>query len=235
MKNILTLYTLATFLAIPLLCVASPEENIPVENTAPSLTPNQAEQTYREIRKTPPAGAVAIGPTATPEPSRYLILEFSDLQCPDSAKFFQTHKKLLMQQFVNNNRARYEWRDFPLDSHPDAPLAAVAGVCAGNKADAMREKIMGNQASLSEANYVAYAKELGINSARFQTCLRSPNSQGAVRADVHYGKQMGVSGTPTLVVGKLNDKNQLVPLKVIRADKEPLQKMISEIDKALQM
>lgn len=217
---------------------ASPDDNPQRSSRDVMLSPAQAYQSENPVRNTPPtannstAGSQEKGMQEFPN---YLILEFSDLQCPDSAKFARNLKPEIMRSYIYSNRARYEWRDFPLPSHADAEFAAGAALCAGNKADTMRSKILANQSSLSEGTFLNYAQSLGLNPTKYQTCLRAKNTSGAIKADVHYGKQLGVTGTPTLIVGKLNEKNQLIPLQIIRADKETPESIKQKIDQALRM
>jgi hypothetical protein len=51
------------------------------------------------------------------------------------------------------------------------------------------------------ANRLVWAKEVGIDEAKFKECLTSPDAQQAVEKSMSYGEQAGANSTPTFFVG----------------------------------
>jgi protein-disulfide isomerase len=47
-----------------------------------------------------------------------------------------------------------------------------------------------------------YAKSIGVDTKAFATCLDSRQFDGQIKANQNYGISLGVSGTPTFVIGK---------------------------------
>ncbi len=129
------------------------------------------------------------------------IIEFSDYECPFCGKFYTETLPLIEENYVKTGKVKLVFKDFPLNFHPNAQKAAEAARCARDQGGdeayfKMHDKLFDNQASLSEANYKVWAKELGLDSAKFDICLMSDKFAGAVQEDLAYGQQVGVSGTP---------------------------------------
>jgi predicted DsbA family dithiol-disulfide isomerase len=64
----------------------------------------------------------------------------------------------------------------------------------------MHDKLFENQQALSDAVYLQYAKELGLDMARFERALAAPSTRKRVEEDVRAASVAGVTGTPTFVV-----------------------------------
>lgn len=140
-----------------------------------------------------------------------VIVEFSDYQCPFCERAYSDAVTQIDTNYVKTGKVKFVYMDFPLGFHPEAQPAAEAARCfefvkGGNDAEYFKfhDKLFENQASLSNANYKKWAKELGANSAQFDSCLDSGKFADAVQADADYGATIGVSGTPAFFVnGKL--------------------------------
>lgn len=158
-----------------------------------------------------------------------VIMEFSDLQCPDSARYNRDLKQQVLQRYVSSGRAAYEWHDFPLPVHPQAPEAAAAARCAGSAADQMRQQIMANQGQMNASTYAGYARQMGIHGRSFSSCMEKGASAAAVQRDRQLGQSLGVRGTPTLVLGIADGKGNVRPAKVVKAYNPP-QQVLGEID-----
>ncbi|MEP7365060.1 MAG: DsbA family protein [Acidobacteriota bacterium] len=139
------------------------------------------------------AGAPARGPAS----ARLTIVEFSDFQCP----FCRTGAKALTEiAEAYPKDVRLVFKQFPLESHSQAALAAEASLAAQaqGKFWEMHDRIFANPRSLTEANLVAWAKEFGMDAGRFASDLTSHKYQNTVQAEVREGLDAGVQGTPTV-------------------------------------
>src|SRR3989344_2922596 len=101
-----------------------------------------------------------------------------------------------------------EFRDFPLSFHQNAQKAAEAAECAGEQGDAayfrMHDKLFQNQDSLSVENYKKWAKEIGLDATKFNSCLDSGKMASEISKDMADGSKYGVQGTPAFFInGKL--------------------------------
>ena len=137
-----------------------------------------------------------------PSGAAYTIVEYGDLQCPDTAVSEPELMEILQEM---EEKVRLVYRHFPLaDIHAHAYLAAEATEAAGaqGKFWEMREMLLENQDHLDRASVAEYAKELKLDLARFERDLDSHAFAGKIDADVQSGLRAGVEQTPTLF---LND------------------------------
>lgn len=141
--------------------------------------------------------------------AKVTLIEYSDFQCPFCSRHFTTLEQAL-KEYPNDVRLVY--RHFPLNSlHPDAQKLAEASECAaemgGNDAfwkyhDRVFQE-MGSQ-TYTNARIIGIGKDIGLNEAKFKTCVDSGKYAGKVSQQLDEGSQAGVQGTPgTFVNGKL--------------------------------
>ena len=101
--------------------------------------------------------------------------------------------------------------DFPLDFHDNARRAAVAARCAGEQSKywEMRHVMIVNAEALKPDNLATYAGTVKIDVPKFKSCLESDKFKAQIDQDVAEGGVAGVQGTPSFVIGRLeNDKLQ---------------------------
>jgi protein-disulfide isomerase len=116
----------------------------------------------------------------------------------------------LIEQYVDTGKARYVYREFPLQSHPAAQNASEAAICAGKLGSywEMNEHIFANvedwsQASDPNESFKEYAAELGLDTAAFDACLDSGDAAVDVQADLMAGQAFGVDATPYFFINDL--------------------------------
>jgi protein-disulfide isomerase len=139
-----------------------------------------------------------------------VIEEFSSFQCPYCGKYFRETYAQVMANYVETGQVLYIYRDFPLQSQPQSPLAAQAANCAGqigggNAFWEMHDHLFENQTTWSGQGQAAvifqtYAAELGLDEAAFKQCLDSEATRAGVEADAEEGVARGVRGTPTFFI-----------------------------------
>jgi len=136
------------------------------------------------------------------------IVEFGDYQCPACGSFAMGVKPQLELSLVESGQAKFVFYDFPLvQIHPHAFLAARAARCAGDqdKFWEYHELLFRSQTSWSgEANamgsFMDYAESIGLDQSAFEECLKSDRHADVVTANMYLGAQLGVGGTPTVLV-----------------------------------
>jgi protein-disulfide isomerase len=127
------------------------------------------------------------------------IVLFSDFQCPFCARI-EPALKQLAQAFPG--KVRFAWRHQPLPFHPNALPAAKASEAARaqGKFWAMHDKLFADQQALSDATYERYARELGLDLARFRRDLSGEAAPKRIAEDQQVAASVGATGTPTLFV-----------------------------------
>ncbi|RME53646.1 DsbA family protein [Candidatus Woesearchaeota archaeon] len=130
------------------------------------------------------------------------IVEFSDYQCPFCGRHFQQTYPQLVKDYIDTGKVKLVYRDFPLSFHPEAQKAAEAAECAGEQGKywEMHDKLFQNQQSLGVANYKKWARELGLDGSKFDTCLDSGKMANEVKKDMADGQAAGVRGTPSFFI-----------------------------------
>ena len=98
-------------------------------------------------------------------------------------------------------------RDFPLDFHKNAGIAAEAAQCANDQGKywAYSDLLWEKQAELSEPSFSTvtlktYAKQLQLDSTAFDSCVDSHKYQAEVAKDAEDGRKVDVSGTPAFFI-----------------------------------
>jgi protein-disulfide isomerase len=149
------------------------------------------------LEKAPVALQIAGAPSRGPATARLTIVEFSDFQCP----FCKTGAEALNAiAKAYPKDVRVVFKQFPLESHSQAAFAAEASLAAQaqGKFWEMHDRIFANPRALTEANFVAWAKEFGMDVPRFTSELTSHKYQSVVQAETKQGLDAGVEGTPTV-------------------------------------
>lgn len=147
------------------------------------------------------------------------IVEFGDFQCPACGTFAQSFKPLVDVTFVESGRAKFLYFDFPLvQVHPNAFLAARAGRCANDQERFWdyHDQLFAYQGRwFASGNplgqFIDYAEELGLDGGAFSTCLRSDKHADVISANMQLGEQLGVAGTPTIMVRSGQGMMQRLP------------------------
>jgi protein-disulfide isomerase len=146
------------------------------------------------------AGAISVradDPVRGGKKAPVTVIEFSDFQCPYCARAVPTVKEL-----EGNKNVRVVWKHLPLSFHPNAMPAALAAEAAREQGKfwEMHDKLFANQTALSDATYLEYARDLGLDVKRFQEAMQSPRLRARVQEDLAAAGAAGVTGTPTFVV-----------------------------------
>ena len=127
------------------------------------------------------------------------VVAFTDYQCPSCAAMHPELERLVKEY---GDKVRLVTRDFPLSQHTEAFKAAEA-------AEAAREQgryweyiaiLLRNQSALSVEKLKAYASELALDRAKFDSALDSGKFKESVQRDVEDGMKLGIRGTPTLFI-----------------------------------
>ncbi|MET8825371.1 DsbA family protein [Streptomyces sp. NPDC004610] len=133
-----------------------------------------------------------------------VVLDFwCELQCPDCRTALDDLTALRARY---GDRLEIRLRHFPLEKHRHSFAAAQAAEEAAEQGQGWRyvEAVLDRIADLGrkgEPLLVEVAGELGLDAEEFDTALIDGRHILAVDADQAEGKAIGVTGTPTYVIG----------------------------------
>jgi protein-disulfide isomerase len=138
-------------------------------------------------------------PVRGPANAKVTIVEFSDFQCPYCAKASVEMKQILDK---HPKDVRFLFKQFPLDIHSQAAVAAEASLAAQaqGKFWEMHDKLYANFRTINRAHILEWAQELGLDMTRFKTDLDSHKYLARVMAEEKQGEDAGVVGTPTFYI-----------------------------------
>lgn len=138
------------------------------------------------------------------------LIEFSDYECPFCKRSFTDVLPELKKAYIDTGKVKFVYRDLPLSFHANAQKEAEAAECArslGNDAtyfkfhDQIFSQTTSNGTGLALSQLPVIAKGLGLNTAQFEQCLDSGKFKEEVEKDVADAGAIGISGTPSWVVG----------------------------------
>jgi protein-disulfide isomerase len=143
----------------------------------------------------PVAGAPVTGPVSAP----LTIVEFSDFQCPYCIAAVPQLRAVLKAYPA---QVKLIFKQFPLEEHPQADLAATAAVAAQKQGKfwQMHDALFAHSDDLSRKAILNMAKDLGLNVDKLETDMDTTGVREAVEKDVQDGNKADVEGTPTIFI-----------------------------------
>ena len=144
------------------------------------------------------------------------IVEFSDTECPFCKRFHDT-----MHQVVKDYNGKVAWvyRHFPLDSlHSKARKEAAATECANEQGgndkfwaylDRLMEVTPSNN-GLDLAQLPVIAEYIGLDRAKFETCLNSGKYDKLIQEQYDDAIASGGRGTPFSIVIAKDGKKAVI-------------------------
>jgi protein-disulfide isomerase len=136
------------------------------------------------------------------------ITEYADYQCPFCQTFATLQMPTIEERLIRTGRLRWRYRDFPLQQHAFSRLAAHSAACADEQGKywEQHQRIYDGQpdwASQGDAGptFRQYAQANGLDLNRYDGCMKSGKYAGRIQASYEEGARLGVSSTPTLLVG----------------------------------
>lgn len=156
------------------------------------------------------------------ENAKVIITEYADLQCPACASVNPLTNQVLDEY---KGKVKLVYRFFPLRGiHKNALISGQAayGAWRLGKFSEMKDLLYENQPSWENLNdpretFIEYAKEIGLDSGKFQTLMNSDEAKNAVLEGEKEALGLGLNSTPTFFIGNrkfsprgLEDFKQLI-------------------------
>lgn len=133
-----------------------------------------------------------------------VLYEFSDYECPFCRRFAAETLSRVQKEYIQTGRAALIYRDYPMeDRHPRAFAAATAAQCAAGagKFWEMNERLLRDPVELSDEALARDAREIGIDPAKFESCVGDAAVAQRIREGMKEAAGFGVRGTPIFVIG----------------------------------
>lgn len=192
------------------------EESGPAENEQKKEAPNnqqpQSGKITVSIGDAPFLGEKSAGKVA--------ILEFSDFECPYCSKFHRETYDKIISDYIDTGKAVFAYRNLPLSFHqPAAGDEAFAVSCAREQKDdkayfdlakLIYTNTQGNGKGIENKKMLELVDQLGIDKTKFTECMDSGKYKEYVEKDIADADKVGITGTPAFVIGKINDKGEVV-------------------------
>lgn len=174
------------------------------DQVAPGELPEEgitelSEDQWQEVLSNP---AFTVG---EPE-AAVVIVEFTDYQCPFCKRHVDETAGQINENYVEEGKVKYIYRDLPLPFHANAHLASQAARCAGDQDKYLeyRDRLFETQASWSEEEaaglFKTYAGGLGLDQGQFDSCLDEEKYKQAVDDDLALATKVEATGTPSFFI-----------------------------------
>jgi len=161
--------------------------------------------------------ATAGSPVTGPANAAVTLIEFSDFQCPYCWKGAAQLKEVL-KAFPND--VKLVFREFPLETHSQAALAAAAAIAAHKQGKfwPLHDLLFANRRDLSQPAILKLAAQAGLDVKRFEQDWPAKETLAVVMQDISDGEKAGVDGTPTVFINGKHYRGSL--------DLEPMRNVI---------
>lgn len=165
------------------------------------------------------------------------LIEFSDYQCPYCKRHATTVMPSLIKSYVDTGKVRFIMREYPITTlHARAVEASEAALCAGDQDQywAMHDSLFNDQKANTDENFQQMAASISLDATAFSECMSSNKFMERIKADQAEGQKLGISGTPSFVVGLTDpeDPGKVHLTKFIRGA-QSLQSFNAAIDELL--
>jgi protein-disulfide isomerase len=138
------------------------------------------------------------------------IVEFADFECPACGNFATITEPDVRARLVNTGKANFRFYDLPLEIHKNTWQASHAAACANDQGKfwEMHDRLFAGQhewngevTSNPTKVHRGYAKELGLDVDKWESCVKSGTHQRAIAANRAEAIRLNVGSTPTFVIG----------------------------------
>jgi protein-disulfide isomerase len=172
-----------------------------------------------KLLEDPVAIPTAGSPVRGPAGAGLTLVEFSDFQCPYC---YLAAAKLDAVLKAYPGKIKLVFKQFPLDTHSQAALAAAAAIAAHHQGKfwPMHDALFAHRHELSRPSILALARNAGLDMKRFEADLDSGETKKAIASDLQDGDRAGVEGTPSIYINgrKYNGALDLPAIRTIIDD-----------------
>jgi protein-disulfide isomerase len=163
-----------------------------------------------------------------------VLVTYSDFQCPYCGMAAREILPVLKKEYVDRGRLRIAFKNLPLSIHPLAPGAAAAAACAGQQRQfwPMHDRLFREPTRLLSSDLEDAATEIGVDRASFESCLSATKTAALVQEDMAEAARLGISSTPTFIIGRLDADGRVRATDVLSGAK-PVEAFREILDRLL--
>jgi len=163
--------------------------------------------------------------------AKITIVEFGDYQCTYCYKFHKDTIKKIKDNYVETGYVNFIYRDFPLNGEQSI-LASEASYCAQkqNKFWEYHDILYNNWGGentgwITENNLLGFAIDAELNLANFSQCLENSEFRQKVLDNEQFGKEIGISATPSFLIFDDNDVYRIIGAQSFEKFEQAFQKL----------
>ena len=142
---------------------------------------------------------VSDSPTKGPATAPITVVEWADFECPFCKRAYP-----VLDQMIDRypGKIRLVYKVYPLSMHPHAEPAARAAIAAGDQGQCweMHHLLFEHAPALEEADLEKYAKQLGLDVAKFKADMASEATTKKIEKDKKDAEALGFQGTPLIYI-----------------------------------
>ncbi len=153
---------------------------------------------FSEKRLPLSAPLVGDSPVLGPLDANATVIEFGCFTCP-----YTRHAELVVREFLakHGDSVRFAFKYFPIPKHAWSMESALAAECAREQDKFWEYKnALFAEEHLEPTVFKRLARDVGLDSVRFDACLDSRKYESVVKESIREGLASGVYGTPTFFV-----------------------------------
>jgi protein-disulfide isomerase len=136
-----------------------------------------------------------------------VVQAWEDFLCPSCMQWTQLIEPQLVEDYVKPGLVRFEFRQFPLQSHaPGSINAALASECAADQGGfwiyhhRLFQAQNDGQSGYTLDRLVQYADEVGLDGRTLLQCMSSQKYAAQVNDSVNQALALGLNATPSVLV-----------------------------------
>lgn len=165
------------------------------------MSREQIEKSFHSRFDADKIKSVAIdgSPVRGPDSAPITIIEFADFECPFCAMISPILDKTWTDKKM---QIRFVYKFLPLSGHPHGDIAARAGFAAWQQGKfwEMNHTMFANREHLEQSDLEGYAKDLGLDLAKFKGDMQSQAATDRIAQDRKLADSLDVKGTPTIYI-----------------------------------
>lgn len=162
------------------------------------------------------------------------MVEYSDYECPFCGEVARETLPTLVREYVDTGKIIVVFKNMPLPFHQFANGAAIAATCGGEQGRfwQMHDQLFTEPVKLSNLDLRAFAMRIGLDLARYDSCVAGTQAPKVVEADRAEAQALGLTSTPTFLFGRLEGDGQVRVSDVLTGAK-PITTFRAILDKLL--
>lgn len=141
-----------------------------------------------------------------PEGAKVTVVEYASVTCGHCALWQETVWPEFKAKYVDTNKVRFVFREFPTPPAEVAAAGFLLARCAGeDRYFQVIEEIMASQREWQQgispaATLSRVATSVGLSEDEYRACITDADALAALDERIQAGRAEGVTGTPTFFV-----------------------------------